>query len=68
MKSGMIMTPIHAAGRDTHAGLLQDVEMAVQADSLGYDEFWIAEHYSALRTRSIAPSHSSPTSSPARSG
>lgn len=50
MKLGMIMSPIHAAGRDTHAGLLQDVEMAVQADSLGYDEFWIAEHYSALRT------------------
>ena len=50
MKLGMIMTPIHAAGRDTHAGLLQDVEMAVQADALGYDEFWIAEHYSALRT------------------
>ena len=50
MKLGMIMTPIHTAGRDTHAGLLQDVEMAVRADSLGFEEFWIAEHYSALRT------------------
>ncbi len=47
MKLGMFMMPCHDPRRDVHQALLEDVGQAVLADRLGYDEFWVGEHYSA---------------------
>ena len=47
MKLGMFMMPYHDPTRDLHRALLEDVETAVHADQVGFDELWVGEHYSA---------------------
>jgi alkanesulfonate monooxygenase SsuD/methylene tetrahydromethanopterin reductase-like flavin-dependent oxidoreductase (luciferase family) len=47
MKLGMFMMPYHDPRRDLHRALLEDVETAVHADRVGFDELWVGEHYSA---------------------
>jgi alkanesulfonate monooxygenase SsuD/methylene tetrahydromethanopterin reductase-like flavin-dependent oxidoreductase (luciferase family) len=47
MKLGMFMMPYHDPTRDLHRALLEDVETAVHADAVGFDEIWVGEHYSA---------------------
>ena len=47
MKLGMFMMPYHHPARDLHRALLEDVETAVHADAVGFDELWVGEHYSA---------------------
>ena len=48
MKLGMFMMPVNDHRRDTHTVLKEDVEIAVACDRLGFDEFWIGEHYTTL--------------------
>ncbi|MSO74658.1 MAG: LLM class flavin-dependent oxidoreductase [Alphaproteobacteria bacterium] len=48
MKLGMFMMPVNDHRRETHDVLMEDVEIAVRADALGFDEFWIGEHYTTL--------------------
>jgi len=48
MKLGMFMMPVNDHRRDTHTVLKEDVEVAVHCDKLGFDEFWIGEHYTTL--------------------
>ena len=47
MKLGMFMMPCHDPKRDVHQALLEDVATAVHADQVGFDEFWMGEHYAA---------------------
>jgi len=48
MKLGLFMMPVNDHRRDSHDVLMEDVEAAVRADALGFDEFWIGEHYTTL--------------------
>lgn len=48
MKLGMFMMPVNDHRRDTHTVLKENVEIAVACDRLGFDEFWIGEHYTTL--------------------
>ncbi|MGD9538433.1 MAG: LLM class flavin-dependent oxidoreductase [Alphaproteobacteria bacterium] len=48
MKLGMFMMPVNDHRRDIHDVLMEDVEVAVRCDELGFDEFWIGEHYTTL--------------------
>ena len=48
MKLGMFMMPVNDHRRETHTVLQEDVEIAVECDRLGFDEFWIGEHYTTL--------------------
>jgi alkanesulfonate monooxygenase SsuD/methylene tetrahydromethanopterin reductase-like flavin-dependent oxidoreductase (luciferase family) len=47
MKLGLFMMPLHTLNLSYKEMYDQDVEAAVYADRLGYDEFWIGEHSSA---------------------
>lgn len=48
MKLGMFMMPVNDHRRETHDVLMEDVEIAVRCDALGFDEFWVGEHYTTL--------------------
>ena len=52
MRLGMFMMPLHDVARDTHTALMEDVEIAVHCDELGFDEFWMGEHY-ACKTEPV---------------
>ena len=47
MKLGLFMMPLHTQKLGYKEMYDQDVEAALYADSLGYDEFWMGEHTSA---------------------
>ncbi|WGF87417.1 LLM class flavin-dependent oxidoreductase [Marinivivus vitaminiproducens] len=47
MKLGLFMMPLHSLKLGYKAMYDQDVEAALLADRLGYDEFWIGEHTAA---------------------
>ena len=46
LKFGMLMFPIHRPGHNPSLQLARDIELAEQADKLGFDEFWFGEHHS----------------------
>jgi alkanesulfonate monooxygenase SsuD/methylene tetrahydromethanopterin reductase-like flavin-dependent oxidoreductase (luciferase family) len=48
VKLGLFMMPVNDHRRDSHEVLMEDVEVAVRCDALGFDEFWIGEHYTTL--------------------
>ena len=41
------MMPLHPPGRPMHAYLAEDTEKAILLDTLGYDELWVGEHFTA---------------------
>ncbi|MFM9970622.1 MAG: LLM class flavin-dependent oxidoreductase [Burkholderiales bacterium] len=47
MRLGMFMMPMHPVGRTMGAYLAEDTEKAILLDTLGYDELWVGEHYTA---------------------
>ncbi len=55
MRLGMFMMSLHDPARDNHEVLMEDVEIATYCDELGYDEFWIGEHYTASSEPVPAP-------------
>ena len=36
--------PFHAPGKPLHECHDEDLELLVEADRLGFDEFWVGEH------------------------
>jgi alkanesulfonate monooxygenase SsuD/methylene tetrahydromethanopterin reductase-like flavin-dependent oxidoreductase (luciferase family) len=46
MRLGMFMQPLHHKGWDYHEMFEQDVAACIHADTVGYDEVWVGEHYS----------------------
>jgi alkanesulfonate monooxygenase SsuD/methylene tetrahydromethanopterin reductase-like flavin-dependent oxidoreductase (luciferase family) len=55
MKLGMFMMPLHPPARNQQDVLQEDVEKAVLADSLGFEELWVGEHFSATSEPIPAP-------------
>jgi len=47
MKLAMFMMPVHPPGRNYHTTLKEDLQTIIDADRLGFDEFWLGEHLSA---------------------
>jgi alkanesulfonate monooxygenase SsuD/methylene tetrahydromethanopterin reductase-like flavin-dependent oxidoreductase (luciferase family) len=43
----MFMMPVHPPGRSLSDTLTEDTTKSVLADTLGYDELWMGEHFSA---------------------
>ena len=44
---GLFMMPIHPACKDLGKSLLEDQELILFADKLGFSEAWMGEHYSS---------------------
>jgi alkanesulfonate monooxygenase SsuD/methylene tetrahydromethanopterin reductase-like flavin-dependent oxidoreductase (luciferase family) len=47
MRLGMFMMPVHPAARTFTDTLAEDEEKSLYADTLGFDELWLGEHFSA---------------------
>ena len=47
MRLGLFMMPVHPPARSFTETLAEDEEKALYADRLGFDEFWLGEHFSA---------------------
>ena len=47
MRLGMFMMPVHPPGRSLSDTLAEDTAKSILADTLGYDELWMGEHFSA---------------------
>jgi alkanesulfonate monooxygenase SsuD/methylene tetrahydromethanopterin reductase-like flavin-dependent oxidoreductase (luciferase family) len=45
MKLSYFMMPMHSLNRDYHTTLQEDIEAAILADELGFEEFFMGEHY-----------------------
>ena len=48
MRLGLFMQPVHDPARDVHQLFMDDLEIAVYLDELGYDEYWYGEHYAVV--------------------
>ncbi|MGD9601747.1 MAG: LLM class flavin-dependent oxidoreductase [Gammaproteobacteria bacterium] len=55
MELGYFMMPLHHADSDYHRTLQDDVEAVVLADTLGFSEAWVGEHYSAAVEQITSP-------------
>ncbi len=47
MRLGMFMMPVHPPARSFTDTLAEDEEKSLYADTLGFDELWLGEHFSA---------------------
>jgi alkanesulfonate monooxygenase SsuD/methylene tetrahydromethanopterin reductase-like flavin-dependent oxidoreductase (luciferase family) len=47
MRLGLFMMPVHPPTRSFTDTLAEDEEKSLYADSLGFDELWVGEHFSA---------------------
>ncbi len=47
MRLGIFMMPVHPPARSFTDTLAEDEEKSLYADSLGFDELWLGEHFSA---------------------
>jgi alkanesulfonate monooxygenase SsuD/methylene tetrahydromethanopterin reductase-like flavin-dependent oxidoreductase (luciferase family) len=47
MRLGLFMMPVHPAARSFTDTLAEDTEKSLLADTLGFDELWLGEHFSA---------------------
>jgi alkanesulfonate monooxygenase SsuD/methylene tetrahydromethanopterin reductase-like flavin-dependent oxidoreductase (luciferase family) len=47
VRLGIFMMPLHPVGRSMGAYLAEDTEKAILLDTLGYDELWVGEHFTA---------------------
>jgi alkanesulfonate monooxygenase SsuD/methylene tetrahydromethanopterin reductase-like flavin-dependent oxidoreductase (luciferase family) len=55
MRLGLFMMPVHPPGRSLSDTLKEDTEKSILADSLGYDELWMGEHFSAATEPYASP-------------
>ena len=47
MKLGGFMMPLHPPGHNFTETIAADLEQIVEADRLGFSEYWIGEHFTA---------------------
>ena len=47
MKLGLFMMPLHSLNMSYVDMYDMDMEVALYAETMGYDELWMGEHYSA---------------------
>ena len=45
MKLGGFMMPLHPPGHNFTETIAADLEQIVEADRLGFSEYWIGEHF-----------------------
>ena len=55
IKSGIFIMPFHPPEKPLAQGYDEDVELAVRADELGFDEFWIGEHHTMKYETIVVP-------------
>ena len=55
IKSGIFIMPFHPPEKPLAQGYDEDVELAVRADELGFDEFWIGEHHTMRYETIVVP-------------
>ncbi|MEM7023799.1 MAG: LLM class flavin-dependent oxidoreductase [Pseudomonadota bacterium] len=55
MRLGLFMMPLHPPTRDYHEILEEDMEAVLHADSLGFDDVWIGEHFSSMTEPITSP-------------
>lgn len=55
LKLGMFVMPIHDPEKSLQQCIDEDLELAVQCDQLGFDEFWVGEHHSSTIENIVMP-------------
>ena len=55
IKSGIFIMPFHPPEKPLAQGYDEDIEFAVLADELGFDEFWIGEHHTMRYETVVVP-------------
>jgi len=55
LRVGMFVMPIHDGQKPLVQCLDEDLELALQCDELGVDDFWVGEHHSSLIENIVMP-------------
>ncbi|MFN0050841.1 MAG: LLM class flavin-dependent oxidoreductase [Planctomycetales bacterium] len=55
MRLGMFVMPIHDPAKPLTQCLDEDLELAVQCERLGFDEFWVGEHHTSTLENIVMP-------------
>ncbi len=55
IKSGIFIMPFHPPEKPLAQGYDEDIELAVLADELGFEEFWIGEHHTMRYETVVVP-------------
>jgi alkanesulfonate monooxygenase SsuD/methylene tetrahydromethanopterin reductase-like flavin-dependent oxidoreductase (luciferase family) len=51
----MFVMPIHAKGKSLAQCIDEDLELAVQCEQLGFDDFWVGEHHTSSVENIVMP-------------
>jgi alkanesulfonate monooxygenase SsuD/methylene tetrahydromethanopterin reductase-like flavin-dependent oxidoreductase (luciferase family) len=55
VKSGIFIMPFHSPEKPLAQCHDEDMELALRADELGYDEFWVGEHHTLAWEPIVSP-------------
>ena len=55
LRLGMFVMPIHDRAKPLAQCVDEDLELAVQCDRLGFDEFWVGEHHTSALENIVMP-------------
>ena len=55
LRTGMFVMPVHEPRKPLAQCIDEDLELAVQCESLGFDDFWVGEHHSSSVENIVMP-------------
>jgi alkanesulfonate monooxygenase SsuD/methylene tetrahydromethanopterin reductase-like flavin-dependent oxidoreductase (luciferase family) len=55
LRTGMFVMPIHEPAKPLAQCIDEDLDLAVQCDRLGFDEFWVGEHHTSTLENIVMP-------------
>jgi alkanesulfonate monooxygenase SsuD/methylene tetrahydromethanopterin reductase-like flavin-dependent oxidoreductase (luciferase family) len=55
LKLGMFVMPVHDPAKAMAQCFDEDLELAVQCEALGFDDFWVGEHHSSAYENIVMP-------------
>ena len=55
LRLGMFVMPIHDPAKELAQCIDEDLELAVQCEELGFDDFWVGEHHSSSVENIVMP-------------
>ena len=55
LRLGMFVMPVHDPAKPLVQCIDEDLELAVQCDRLGFDEFWVGEHHTSTLENIVMP-------------
>jgi alkanesulfonate monooxygenase SsuD/methylene tetrahydromethanopterin reductase-like flavin-dependent oxidoreductase (luciferase family) len=55
LRTGMFVMPIHDPAKPLAQCIDEDLELAVQCEALGFDDFWVGEHHSSSVENIVMP-------------